>query len=330
MVILLASCIRRNDEYSFDWEYSGKWKTESIELMNEDIEPWCLLGWEVQGYVRGIVPGMRKEGQVIAVLDAGFRDDLGWELYDVYDGSMKCSDHGSHVLGTVSYLSPGRLIGIRVTDGEDFNFSVIADGIRLAVDLGATVISMSFGGGLEDPQNCVLYDAIKYSVDRGVLLVAAAGNSGTLVYPAAYEEVIAVGSLSDTGKRSRFSAFGDTWGYGENCSSYLCVGSGVKSGTSMSAPQIAALLGNGYSDSDLWLAGFGVPFNPPGDWYLVNDNGYDYEVVKFVDSVRFKSRIGKVYCFRDDDENGVVSAGDLFGECSIDVFQITSIVGRYL
>lgn len=329
-MILLASCIRPNEFNSFTWEYSGEWKMKMIGLASDD--PWELHGdaWNISGYVPDVFPRSRKDGEVVAVLDAGFRNDRGWQIYDLYDGTLKCHDHGSHVAGIVEYLSPGTIICIRVTDGVNFDMSIVSEGIRLAVDLGATIINMSFGGGLEDPLGGPLYSAIKYAFDKGVILVASSGNNGKMVFPAAFPEVIAVGSLSDKGNKSTFSALGDTWAYGENVESLVCSGRGLKTGTSMASPMIAALLASGVDASELWLAGFGVPFKDPGDWYLVNDNGYDYEVVKFVDSARFKSRIGKVYCFRDDDENGVVSAGDLFGECSINDFQITSIVGRYL
>ena len=74
--------------------------------------------------------------------------------------------------------------------------SAIADGIRWAADHGAHVINMSFGTTASPIFLTALQDAVQYASGRGVLLVAASGNSGgaTPMYPAAYPEVIAVGA----------------------------------------------------------------------------------------------------------------------------------------
>lgn len=66
------------------------------------------------------------------------------------------------------------------------------DGV-VGTDDDADVISMSFGGGYSS----VLYEAIMYAYNVGVVLVASAGNSGasTPLYPAAHPEVIAVGAV---------------------------------------------------------------------------------------------------------------------------------------
>lgn len=326
-MILLASCIRPNEFKGFSWNYSGEWKMKMIGLASDD--PWELHGWDMSGYVPDIMPRPRKDGEVVAVLDAGFRTDRGWQIYDVYDGSMKCHDHGSHVAGIVEYLSPGPILCIRVTDGVNFDMSIVAEGIRLAVDLGATVINMSFGGGLADPRGGSLYSAIKYAFDNGVMLVASAGNNGKLVFPAAFPEVIAVGSLTDSGRRSSFSALGDTWGYGENVDSLVCNGRGLKTGTSMSSPMIAALLASGVGPSDLWLAGFGVPFAPSGEWYIANDNGYDVEIAKVIDGkVSLATKPGQMYAFRDDDSNKSPSTGDLYGLVLRDGSFLSAVCGR--
>lgn len=331
-MIVLASCIGRSEVREINWEYSGQWKMEMLGLASFEGEEWSLHEWELGGYVPGINPRRRGDGEVVAVLDAGFRSDMGWEIYDMFDGSRSCHDHGSHVAGIVDYLSPGRVICIRVTDGNVFDMDVIRDAIVLAVDEGATVINMSFGGGLADPYNSALYDGVVYASDRGVRLVASAGNSGKLVFPAAYPEVIAVGSLSDTGDRSRNSAVGDTWGYGENVDSVVCAGRREMSGTSMASPMIAALIASGVGADNLWLAGFGVPFNDPGKWYGMNDNGYDIEVCEIVDGkVAFASRIGRVSIFRDDDANMSLSSGDLFGVVENTSGRVWSVaVGRYV
>ena len=76
------------------------------------------------------------------------------------------------------------------------------------MDNGARVINMSFSvvdSSLE------LMKAINYATTHRVTCVASSGNTGveTVVYPAAYRNVIAVASTSNLDQRSVFSNFGD-------------------------------------------------------------------------------------------------------------------------
>jgi len=94
-----------------------------------------------------------------------------------------------------------------------------ARAIRWAVDRGARVINMSFGG-VRDPHDKSLdtYSpleaaAVQYAVSKGVLVVAAVGNAdsaptepwGYAGYPAALPHVIGVGSLNKDGSVPSFS-----------------------------------------------------------------------------------------------------------------------------
>jgi subtilisin family serine protease len=74
-------------------------------------------------------------------------------------------------------------------DGDGY-YSDVAAGIVYATDNGARVINLSFGG---DAPSQLLQDAADYAYHKGVLLVAAAGNDGGSVkFPAACENVVAV------------------------------------------------------------------------------------------------------------------------------------------
>ena len=81
-------------------------------------------------------------------------------------------------------------------DGRRDN-SAIASGIVWAVDHGARVINMSLGG---QASTQTLVDAVAYAAAKGVVLVAAAGNSGstTLTYPAALPQVIGVAGTTES------------------------------------------------------------------------------------------------------------------------------------
>ena len=138
------------------------------------------------------------------------------------------------------------------TDKDNGSIDAICEAIYDAVDVyHCDVINMSFGVK-EDYET--LKDAVSYAYDHGVILVASAGNieTGThstgndpVLYPAAYEQVIAVGSL-DRNKvlASHSSQNGSIWvtapgvavrGLSMKTGSYI---SGY--GTSYAAPFVSA------------------------------------------------------------------------------------------
>ncbi|CCQ62183.1 Peptidase S8 and S53, subtilisin, kexin,sedolisin [Crocosphaera watsonii WH 0401] len=67
--------------------------------------------------------------------------------------------------------------------------SDIAEAIRFAADNKADIINMSLGGG---GASQMMEDAINYAHEKGVVIVAAAGNSGlsSASYPSRYAKVI--------------------------------------------------------------------------------------------------------------------------------------------
>jgi subtilisin family serine protease len=81
-----------------------------------------------------------------------------------------------------------------------------ANAIIYAADNGAQVISMSFGGYGSQ----VMKSAIDYAYSKGTTLVAAAGNSNSIVeqYPAAYENVIAVAATASDDSKAYYSSYG--------------------------------------------------------------------------------------------------------------------------
>ncbi|HSW09456.1 MAG TPA: S8 family serine peptidase, partial [Bacillota bacterium] len=83
-------------------------------------------------------------------------------------------------LGFDSVLMNGKVLG----DNGSGTWSWVASGIIWAADNGAHVINMSLGG---TSHSATVEDAVNYAWGRGVVLVAAAGNSNTstLTYPAA-------------------------------------------------------------------------------------------------------------------------------------------------
>jgi subtilisin family serine protease len=194
-------------------------------------------------------------------------DDVnGWHFFQRWTGSSYVPDenanvqddygHGTHVAGIavaaanngvgISGLAPGaRVLPVKVLDqyGNGW-YSDIAAGIMYAADNGARVINLSLGG--PDSSETLAY-AVDYARSRGALVIAATGNTGGVVlYPAAYEPVLAVAATDSTDQVAYFSNRGpqvdvaapgvdiySTWPW--------VTGYFTKSGTSMAAAHISGV-----------------------------------------------------------------------------------------
>lgn len=106
------------------------------------------------------------------------------------------------------------------------------------------IINISFGTPVYSE---ALKTAIDAATDQGILVVAAAGNRGSsgVDYPAAFENVLAVGSINASGEVSDFSAKGDgidVVAPGEAVLAQAHFGEDfVLSGTSLAAPQVSGI-----------------------------------------------------------------------------------------
>ncbi|MCX4709152.1 type VII secretion-associated serine protease mycosin [Streptomyces fimicarius] len=116
-------------------------------------------------------------------------------------------------------LAPGsKILPIRVKDSvgkvngatgdRNFNDDVSA-AIRFAVDQGAKVINISLGNNVGSQR---LTDSVRYALDEGVLIFAAAGNSGdkenAIEYPSGTPGVVGVGSVGRDLRRAKSSQYG--------------------------------------------------------------------------------------------------------------------------
>jgi subtilisin family serine protease len=118
--------------------------------------------------------------------------------------------HGTMVAGIVHLVAPGAsLMPLKAfrADGTGYNSEIIR-AIYFAVFHNANVLNMSFnvaGYSLE------LKKAVDFAAFKGLISVAAAGNSGEeiLVYPAAFVTVMGIASTTNDDLRSSFSNYGN-------------------------------------------------------------------------------------------------------------------------
>lgn len=142
----------------------------------------------------------------------------GWNFVSNDTHANDDQGHGTHVAGTIAQSTNNgigavglafnaRLMPVKVLNENGWGTTQdVADGIRWAADHGAHVINLSLGG----PRNSkVLQDAVDHARSKGVIVVAAAGNSGGAVgFPGASEGVIGVSATDPDDKIAKFSSRG--------------------------------------------------------------------------------------------------------------------------
>jgi subtilisin family serine protease len=117
--------------------------------------------------------------------------------------------HGTMVAGLIHLFAPtAKIMPLKAFNADgSADVSNIVNAIYYATDHGARIINMSFE--LSQISDALLR-AVNYATRKGVICIASAGNDGqeALVYPAAFGNVIAVGSVNQQGQISSFSNYG--------------------------------------------------------------------------------------------------------------------------
>jgi serine protease len=175
-----------------------------VFLDHEDLRTRLLSGYD---FVR-MRPGGDDPG------DSRRRGESSWHGTHVAGIAAATTDNGIGIAG-VSWgaeILPVRVLG----EGGGTVYTVL-QGVRWAAGLEndsgtvptrpADVINLSLGGGGFAPAEQALFQEI---AARGILVVAAAGNSASEVtFPAAYEGVFAVGATDAGAERAYYSSGGD-------------------------------------------------------------------------------------------------------------------------
>lgn len=214
-------------------------------------------------------PQTMGKGVRVAVIDTGIAYDHP-SLARNYRGGVNVlsplfspydyNGHGTHVAGTIAARkNPTGIIGVAprahlyavkaFNRKGTANLSDLLTAINWCIDNRMQVVNMSFG---MDKMSDSLKHAVQKARERGIVMVAAAGNQGKkgkVDYPARYPETIAVtatekdnqlASFSNTGTGVKLAAPGD-----KITSSWNNGATRELSGTSMAVPHVtgtAALL----------------------------------------------------------------------------------------
>ena len=215
---------------------------------------------------------------------------------------MANQNNGKGIAGIVPDVC---LLPLKVFDsrGNAYGDSVI-EAVYDAVDKGADVINMSMG---TTSYSKSFKDACDYAASKGCIIVAAAGNNGdtTKMYPAAFTNVIAVGSTDNEGNISSFSQRGN-WIYvtapGEAQTGLYKKGYiRNEEGTSFASPEVASLAAAAKSiDSDIDISGFKLLLRQTSDNTTSSRNTiYGYGRINFRNAVNVL--LGNCTVLKDSD-----------------------------
>lgn len=250
--VVLETLLADPDDPRFDDQYAHQ-RIDSVD------------GWD-------IYPGSYTStgGPTIAVVDTGIDTDHPDLATQIDTENSRCfgslcllgyeddHGHGTHVSGIAAALTDNttgiagvayntRIMALKVCNilGSCFT-SDVASAVRYAADKGAAVVNMSLGG---ESDSETLHDAMKYAEGKGVVLVAAAGNTGddTKIYPASFPEVVSVAATDERDEQASFSTENEDVELAAPGDDVLSTYTGGDyrelSGTSMASPHVAGLAG---------------------------------------------------------------------------------------
>ncbi|MBN8571241.1 MAG: S8 family peptidase [Ignavibacteria bacterium] len=184
--------------------------------------------WDITTGSPNIKIGVLDSGMPLAATEFTGRLTPGYDFANNDNNPTDDQGHGSNVgsvigakgnngsvMAGVNWNS--KLIPVKILDANNSGlYSWWVSGITYAVDSGAKVLNMSVGGsGFSQ----ALQDAVTYATSRGTIVVVCMMNNNNAVpyYPAAFDNVIAIGAINNRGKR----AVPFCWGGGSSYGSHI-------------------------------------------------------------------------------------------------------------
>jgi subtilisin family serine protease len=226
----------------------------------------AFKAWKTEGRAEAVPVAVIDTGVDRAHVDLEARVGEGFDFLAVDQDAFDDQGHGTHVAGIIAANVNNRegiagasrgaqIIPMKAcTSGGSCPVFETYEAVIDSTRRGAKVINMSLGG----PSPCTVIDQAiyDYAHEQGVLVVAAAGNSGQednpVISPASCNYTLGVGAINSKGMKAPFSSYGDfvdiaapgvgVWSTVPPLTALLSphLGYMSASGTSMASPYVAA------------------------------------------------------------------------------------------
>lgn len=196
-----------------DTSYSSQWHLTKIE---------APLAWDTTTGSAGVPVAVIDSGIDTAHSDLKSKIAAGWSFLtdttNVQDtgalgghgtaisGAIAAASNNASGVAGVAWLNPIMPLVV-LTAGNVATAADISDAIVWAADHGAKIINISLG---LTGYSTTMQNAINYAYGAGATIFAAAGNGNTStpLYPAAMNNVVAVGATDQSDAKASFSNFG--------------------------------------------------------------------------------------------------------------------------
>ena len=235
-------------------------RNQSVRLLS--YGPLSQYSHEKTNVTEAWENNLKGKGIKIAVLDTGIsaHSDLtiagGVSTVDSTNSYDDDHGHGTHIagiiaskdngIGTTGVASEADIYSVKVQDSTGKgDLMDIIEGIDWAINHDMDIMNMSFG---TESYSATLEAKINEAVSKGMIVVASSGNTGNsqIMYPANYDNVIAVGATDQNNHLAAFSARGpaiDIVAPGVGiASTYLDDTYAIGNGTSQAAPYVTGML----------------------------------------------------------------------------------------
>lgn len=157
----------------------------------------------------------------VAIIDTGISEELlrksnitpGKNFINQTEQPIDDNGHGTALASIIYDISgpyPIEIIPLKSANSKGLlDVSSIIKAVDYAIELDVDIINLSFGA--KSP-HVLEQQAIQKAIEAGINIISSVGNSGMeeYYYPAAYENVLAIGSINQDHVRSSFSTTNDT------------------------------------------------------------------------------------------------------------------------
>ncbi|UPQ87377.1 S8 family serine peptidase [Vibrio sinaloensis] len=210
------SSLRSNDQVEYV-------EVDPPRYLLSETTPWGFEAVNAQ-----LLDDANAGNRTVCIIDSGYdlaHNDLSGNRVDGTNDSGTGSwsapgnnnAHGTHVAGTIAAIAnnegvkgvmPNQNVNLHIVkvfneSGWGYSSSLVK-AIQTCADNGANVVNMSLGGSQSSRTE---QNALQSLYDQGVLLIAAAGNSGNTAhsYPASYDAVMSVAAVDTNSDHAAFS-----------------------------------------------------------------------------------------------------------------------------